>query len=50
MSESSELRVLQINDVYVVQFSGGLGGWQTMSDPFNTREEAEAFLQDQVGI
>lgn len=45
--EKSELRVLQINDVWVVQFSGGLGGWQTLSDPFKTREEAEAFKERQ---
>jgi len=47
MSEKTELRVLQIDEVWVVQFSGGLGGWQTLSESFDTREEAEAFLMEQ---
>jgi hypothetical protein len=48
MSEPTELRVLELSDSeFVVQFSGGLGGWTTFSDVFNTREEADKFLQDQ---
>jgi hypothetical protein len=48
MSEPTVLRVLELSDSeFVVQFSGGLNGWTTFSDVFDTREEAEKFLQDQ---
>jgi len=46
---SVETRVIEVCDgEWVVQFSGGLGGWTTFSDTFSTEAEAQAFEQDQL--
>ena len=48
MSESVETRVIEVcADEWVVQFSGGLGGWTTFSDTFATEAEAKEFEKDQ---
>ena len=44
MSDLVETRVIEVcKDEWVVQFSGGLGGWTTFSDTFATEAEAKAF-------
>jgi hypothetical protein len=49
MSEPVETRVIEVCEgQWVVQFSGGLGGWTTFSDTFATEAEARAFLKDQL--
>ena len=49
MPEPIATRVLEIcPGEWVVQFEGGLNGWTTFSDPFDTLEEAQAFLQEQL--
>lgn len=49
MSEPVATRVLEVCEgEWVVQFEGGLNGWTTFSDTFATREEAEAFEQEQL--
>jgi len=48
MDEPVETRVIEIcKGEWVVQFSGGLGGWTTFSDTFATEAEAEEFERDQ---
>ena len=43
-----ETRVIEVcADEWVVQFSGGLGGWTTFSDTFATEAEAKEFEKDQ---
>jgi len=42
-------RVIEIDPgSWVVQFSGGLGGWTTFSDTFVTEAEALAFEAEQI--
>lgn len=49
MSEQVETRVIELcKGEWVVQFSGGLGGWTTFSDTFPTESLAKVFLQDQL--
>ena len=49
MSDSVTTRVIEICEgEWVVQFSGGLGGWTTFSDVFTTQAEAEAFEAEQI--
>ena len=49
MSELVPTRVLEIcPGEWVVQFEGGLNGWTTFSDTFDTLAEAEAFRQEQL--
>ena len=49
MSEPVATRVLEVCEgEWVVQFEGGMNGWTTFSDTFSTREEAEAFEQEQL--
>ena len=49
MSEPVALRVLEVCEgEYVVQFEGGLNGWTTFSDTFETFEEAQAWLKEQA--
>jgi hypothetical protein len=49
MSDPVETRVIEVCEgQWVVQFSGGLGGWITFSDTFATLAEAKAFEQDQL--
>jgi hypothetical protein len=44
MSTPVETRVIEVcPGSWVVQFSGGLGGWTTFSDTFATKAEAQAF-------
>jgi len=46
---SVETRVIEVCEgEWVVQFSGGLGGWTTFSDTFATEDEAKAFEKDQL--
>jgi hypothetical protein len=49
MSDLVETRVLEIcPGEWVAQFAGGLNGWVTFSDTFETREEAQEWLDDQI--
>ena len=49
MSDAVETRVIEVCDgEWVVQFSGGLGGWTTFSDIFDTEAEARSFEKDQL--
>ena len=49
MPEPIATRVLEIcPGEFVVQFEGGLNGWTTFSDTFDTLAEAEAFRQEQL--
>jgi hypothetical protein len=42
-------RVIEIDPgSWVVQFEGGLNGWTTFSDTFDTLAEARAFEADQI--
>jgi hypothetical protein len=42
-------RVIEIDPgEWVVQFEGGIGGWTTFSDAFDTLAEARAFEADQI--
>ena len=48
MSELVPTRVIEIcPGEWVVQFEGGLNGWTTFSDVFDTEDEALAFEQEQ---
>jgi len=49
MPNPVETRVIEVCEgQWVVQFSGGLGGWTTFSDTFATEAEARTFEQDQL--
>ncbi len=51
MAEPVELRVLEIcPGEFVVQFEGGLSGWTTFSDTFETFEEAQVWLNEQAAL
>jgi len=42
-------RVIELRpDCWVVQMMGGLGGWTTFSDEFDTQAQAEAWEKDQI--
>jgi hypothetical protein len=42
-------RVIEIDTgSWVVQFEGGISGWTTFSDTFDTLAEARAFEADQI--
>lgn len=49
MSELVETRVIEICDnEWVAQFAGGIGGWTTFSDTFETQEAAQKWLDEQI--
>jgi hypothetical protein len=42
-------RVIELRpDCWVVQFAGGLDGWTTFSDEFDTQDQAQAWERDQI--
>ena len=44
-----ETRVIEVcPGEWVAQYAGGLDGWTTFSDAFDTQQEAEDWLQDQI--
>lgn len=48
MNEIAETRIIEINNgEWVVQFSA-FNGWTTMGDVFESREEAQLFLDEQI--
>ena len=49
MKEIVETRILEWSSgEWVVQFFGGLNGWTTFSEVFETEEEAKFWLKDQI--
>ena len=48
MNNQVETRVIEIcPGEFVVQFSGGLGGWTTFSDTFASESEAKEFEKNE---
>ena len=48
MNNQVETRVIEVCEgEWVVQFSGGLGGWTTFSDTFASEAEAKEFEKSQ---